>query len=101
MQQYSFEAGLVAGESGISLDEAQRLVQDWLPRVGEPIERQIAAAERAAAISEILRRKAENLAEAGEIPFSEKAWRFASAFRKISHLAQREVEIMREAMKMK
>jgi hypothetical protein len=95
MDEMEFEAGLVAGHSGVYLNQAKRLVEVYLPRVGEPLEIQKMAAEKAAKMADIFRRKAEYLAnELGELDRADMAHQFSLAFEKISYLAGREVEIM-------
>jgi hypothetical protein len=99
MQEMQFEAGLVAGFSGLNLDQTKRLVETYLPRVGEPLPRQREAAEEAAVLAKRFGRKAELSSSDGNEVHAMYYHRVHLAFQKISYLASREVEIMESRIK--
>jgi hypothetical protein len=97
MEGMEFEAGLVAGYSGLDLDRAHGLVKRYLPKVGEPLWKQRLAAKQAAMIAAAHEKNTEMAFLSGKK--SEECQCLALAFKKISYLAQREVEIMESRLK--
>lgn len=86
------EIGMVQEASGLEYDQAASLVQRYLPKIGEPLWKQRIAANAAATLAAANEKNAEIAFFSGNEDSARKFQALSLAFRKISDLAEREVQ---------